>query len=134
MRLLVPQWAKSPKKQSVGVYFILTTCYCILSAELTITHSFRLFFLAILPLILFKFSFILYNMTGEAQPKEVSNIFHRFIRNKATIPIILSFNGSNYVIPKGSAFFNSDFKAWITECNIRGLVNISLYYLQLDLK
>jgi len=31
------QWAKSPKKQSEGVYFIL-------SAELTKTHSFRLLF------------------------------------------------------------------------------------------
>jgi len=34
------QWAKSLKKQSVGVY---------LSAELTITHSFKLF-LVILPI------------------------------------------------------------------------------------
>jgi len=35
----VTQWAKSPKKQSVGVYLVW---HCILSAELT--HFFRLFF------------------------------------------------------------------------------------------
>jgi len=39
------QWAKSPKKQSVGVF--LTIWNYILSAEKT--HSFRLLFLAILP-------------------------------------------------------------------------------------
>jgi len=37
----IPQWAKSRKK--------VTIWHCILSAELTKTHSFRLFFLAILP-------------------------------------------------------------------------------------
>jgi len=40
---MITQWAKSPKKQSVGVY--------ILSAELKKTHSFRLvFFLRFCPL------------------------------------------------------------------------------------
>jgi len=34
------QWAKSPKKQSVGVlFFFLTKWHCILSAELTKTHT-----------------------------------------------------------------------------------------------
>jgi len=36
-----PQWAKSPKKKSVGRVYLW---HCILSVELTETHSFRLFF------------------------------------------------------------------------------------------
>jgi len=42
------QWGKSPKKQSVGVYF--DNWHCILSAELIKRHSFRLLFWRFCPL------------------------------------------------------------------------------------
>jgi len=41
---VITQWAKSPKKQSVGVWHMY------LSAELTKTHSFRLLFWWFCPL------------------------------------------------------------------------------------